>query len=175
MNILEHVRIVPDFPKEGIQFYDITTLLQNPVAYRFVLNWMEEQARALNATVITAIDARGFLFGAALADRLQVPLVLARKPGKLPASSVQYSYELEYGTDTLCMHEDALQAGDRVVIVDDLLATGGTVHAVAELVQQLQAEVVGMLFVINLHNLNFLPKRTQIKDYDIRAVVSAEG
>jgi len=127
-----YIRSVPDFPKPGINFYDITTLLQDPAGFTLALEAMEEFARSKQADKILAVESRGFLFGAALADRLEAGLALARKKGKLPYKTVSAEYALEYGIDSLEVHEDAVVKGERVLIVDDLIATGGTLQAVCK-------------------------------------------
>lgn len=148
------IRDVPDFPKPGIVFKDISPVLQDPAAFNTVLDALALQAREAGAESIVGIESRGFIFGAPLAARLGLPFVLARKPGKLPAKTYAVEYELEYGTDRLEMHVDALAAGTSVVIVDDLLATGGTAEAACRLVEMADAKVVGLLVVIELTFLN---------------------
>ncbi|MCK5861832.1 MAG: adenine phosphoribosyltransferase, partial [Candidatus Hydrogenedentes bacterium] len=137
MDIAEVIRNVPDFPKPGIQFKDITTLLLNPEALRQTVDMLAERYGADKPDAIVGVESRGFIFGSALAYVMGVPLVLARKPGKLPGETIQESFELEYGTDTIEMHVDAVSSGARVLIVDDLLATGGTVAAVVRLIERL--------------------------------------
>ena len=165
----KYIRSVPDFPRPGINFYDITILLQNPAGFALALEAMEEFARSKQADKILAVESRGFLFGAALADRLEAGLVLARKKGKLPYKTVSVEYALEYGEDSLEVHEDAVVKGERVLIVDDLIATGGTLQAVCKMVEQLSAEVVGISAVIDL---SFLPWREKLADYDVNCLVS---
>ncbi|MFO0681835.1 MAG: adenine phosphoribosyltransferase [Sandaracinus sp.] len=150
MKLETFIHDVPDFPKPGIVFKDITPLLASPEAYRAAIDGLAEHARALGAERIVGIESRGFLFGAPLATKLGLPFVPVRKPGKLPRRSLRESYALEYGTDALEMHEDALPAGARTVIVDDVLATGGTAAAVDALVRRAGAEPVGALFLIEL-------------------------
>jgi len=150
MDLALYIRNVPDFPKPGIQFKDITTLLLHPEAFREVIRRLEEHCRADPPDAVAAIDARGFVFGAALCHAMNLPLVLVRKKGKLPADTVSATYELEYGTETIEMHRDALGPGQRVLIIDDLLATGGTVAAAADLVRQLGASVQEAAFVVEL-------------------------
>ena len=152
----KYIRGVPDFPKPGINFYDITTLLQDPDGFGMALDAMELFARRKTTEKILVVESRGFLFGAALADRLKVGLALARKPGKLPSRTISAEYALEYGTDSLELHEDAVTAGERVLIVDDLIATGGTLEAVCGMVERLEGKVVGISAVIDL---SFLPWR----------------
>ena len=147
----DHVREVPDFPKKGIQFKDIMPMLQSPEAFRTAIETLG--AKVAKPDAVVGIESRGFLFGAPLALHWGVPFVPARKFGKLPGRTVRQVYSLEYGEDTLELHADALKTGERAVIVDDLLATGGTALATAQLVRQLQAEVVAALFVIELVGL----------------------
>ncbi|PWB72583.1 adenine phosphoribosyltransferase [candidate division GN15 bacterium] len=168
----KYIRSVPDFPKPGINFYDVTTLFQNPVGFNLALDGMEEYVRSRKADKIVAIEARGFILGAALADRLNIGLVPARKPGKLPWRTITEEYSLEYGTDRLQMHADAVQPGERVVIVDDLIATGGTLGAACKLVEQLGGKVVGISSVIGL---NFLPYRQRLAGYDLHHLIAYDS
>lgn len=147
------IRIIPDFPQPGIMFRDITPLLADPAAFALAQSLLLERAQVFAPDAIVAVEARGFLFGAPLALDLGVPLVPVRKPGKLPGETHSVDYGLEYGTDRLEIHSDALCAGTRVVLVDDLLATGGTVRAAADLVERLGGDVVGALFLIELTGL----------------------
>lgn len=161
----ETIRDVPDFPKEGILFKDITTLLKNPEALNFTLKALTEHCRSLNPDYIVGIESRGFILAPAIAQQLGIGFIPVRKPGKLPADTVKKEYELEYGTDTLEVHKDAVKAGDRVVIIDDLLATGGTAQASCELLEKISAKLVGIGFIIEL---DFLKGREKLKgDYDI--------
>ena len=144
------IRDVPDFPKEGILFRDITPLLADVEAFRTTIQLMVEAVDGESVDAVIGIESRGFMFGAALADKLGVGFVPVRKPGKLPAATYRAEYELEYGSDAVEIHQDALASGDRVVIVDDLIATGGTAAAAAELVARCGAEVTAFVFVINL-------------------------
>lgn len=150
MNLESYIRDIPDFPKKGILFKDISPVLASPDAFRYTIDKLADAFRDAGATKILGAEARGFIFGATMAYKMGIPFVPVRKPGKLPYKTVQVSYELEYGTDTLCMHEDAVEPGDRVLIIDDLLATGGTVRAIMELVRNQGAEVVGIGFLIEL-------------------------
>lgn len=143
MDIASFIRHVPDYPKPGILFYDITPLLASPEAFGDVIERMADAARPLRPTRIVAAEARGFLFAAPLAQRLGVGLAPVRKPGKLPCEAFEASYDLEYGSNTLCLHKDALTPEDRVLIVDDILATGGTLDAMIRLVGQSGATVAG--------------------------------
>jgi adenine phosphoribosyltransferase len=148
------IREVPNFPKKGILFYDITTLLKDRVGFATLIDSLSEQYLNADIDVVLGIEARGFIFGPALAYRLNAGFVPIRKPGKLPAETVKWSYELEYGIDTLEIHKDAIHPGQRVIIVDDLLATGGTANACLQLAKSLGADVAGMGFVVELDFLN---------------------
>lgn len=147
------IRDVPDFPKRGILFRDITPLLADVEAFRASIQLMVERLDGQPVEAVIGIESRGFMFGAALADKLGVGFVPVRKPGKLPAATYRADYELEYGTDSVEIHQDALNPGDRVVVVDDLIATGGTAKATAELVARCGAEVSAFAFVIHLTSL----------------------
>lgn len=152
--IKANVRNVPDFPKKGIQFKDITTLLMNAELCNAVLNEMVSQVKHSGVTKVVGIESRGFLFGQALAMQLGLPFVMVRKAGKLPYEKIRNTYALEYGEATIEMHKDAITPNDRVIVHDDLLATGGTAKAAAELVRSNGATVVGYLFLIHLSYLN---------------------
>ena len=158
------IRDVPDFPKEGIIFKDITTLLSNPDAFKQVIDTFVARYKDQNIDKIVAADARGFIFGGALAYELGAALVPVRKKGKLPYKSISASYELEYGTDTLYMHEDAISAGDKILVLDDLLATGGTARAICDLTKRLKGDIVEVAFMVEL---SFLNGRDKLKDYKI--------
>jgi len=144
------IRHVPDFPKAGILFYDITTLLQEPVGFRAAIDSMALPFLNQGIEVVVGIESRGFIFGAAVADRIDAGFIPVRKPGKLPSRTIRQTYALEYGTDSLEMHADAIRNGQRVLIVDDLLATGGTARATLDLVQELGGHVHGLAFLIEL-------------------------
>ena len=148
------IRHVPDFPKAGILFYDITTLLQDPAGLRAAIDSLTLPFTDQHIDLVVGIESRGFIFGAAVADRIGAGFVPIRKPGKLPAACVRESYALEYGTDTLEIHEDAVKPGQRVLIVDDLLATGGTARATAQLVKKIGGTVHALAFLIELVGLN---------------------
>src|SRR6185437_2616644 len=148
------IREVPDFPKKGILFYDITTLLKDNVGFATLIDALSEHYLSSKIDLVLAIEARGFIFGPALAYRLNAGFVPIRKPGKLPAETVRLTYDLEYGQDTLEIHKDAIKPGQRVIIVDDLLATGGTANACAKLAKSLGADIAGMGFVVELDFLN---------------------
>src|SRR4030081_1259025 len=148
------IREVPDFPKKGILFYDITTLLKDRLGFATLIDALSEHYIARDVDLVLGIEARGFIFGPALAYRLNAGFVPIRKPRKLPAETVKWTYDLEYGTDTLEIHKDAIKPGQRVIIVDDLLATGGTAHACLQLAKSLGAEIAGLGFVVELDFLN---------------------
>src|SRR6266513_1864846 len=158
------IREVPDFPKKGILFYDITTLLKDKLGFATLIDALSEHYVGKDIDLVLGMEARGFIFGPALAYRLNAGFVPVRKPGKLPAATVRFEYALEYGQNTLEVHKDAIQKGQRVIIVDDLLATGGTAEATAKLASSLGAEIAGLGFVVELDFLNPHKKLTQ---YDI--------
>jgi adenine phosphoribosyltransferase len=149
-DLKSRIRSVPDFPKAGILFYDITTLLQEPIGFRLAIDAVALPFKGKGIDVVVGIESRGFIFGAAVADRIDAGFIPVRKPGKLPSKTIRESYSLEYGTDSLEMHADAVRHGQRVLIVDDLLATGGTARATLNLVKQLGGEVHGLAFMIEL-------------------------
>jgi adenine phosphoribosyltransferase len=163
-NLKQLIREVPGFPKPGILFYDITTLLKNPAGFRGIIDGLKDHYSGAKVDVVIGIEARGFIFAPALAYALASGFVPVRKPKKLPSESVSVTYDLEYGTDTLEMHKDALDEGKRVLIVDDLLATGGTAAATARMVTALGGEVVGIGFVVEL---TFLHGRQKLAAYDV--------
>jgi adenine phosphoribosyltransferase len=169
LDLRERVRDVPDFPKPGIVFKDLMPLVADPTYFRETIDRLEELARPLRADIILGAEARGFIFGGALADRLGCGFVPARKPGKLPWETVEATYELEYGTDSLQVHADAIGAGTRVIVHDDVLATGGTARAKTELVETLGGEVVGLLFVVELA---FLNGRERLDGYHVDSLIS---
>lgn len=154
MDLKEYIRHVPDFPKPGILFYDITTLLQDPVGLRAAIESLAQPFAGKGIDLVVGIESRGFIFGAPVADRIGAGFVPVRKPGKLPSVCVRGSYSLEYGTDTLEMHADAVRKGQRVLIVDDLLATGGTARATTDLVKGVGGDVVALAFLIELAGLD---------------------
>ncbi len=168
MDLKGKIRDVQDFPRKGVLFRDITPLLLDPAAFRYVIDLLTETYRKKGIDVIVAAEARGFILGAPLAYNLGVGFVPVRKRAKLPSAVISAEYELEYGVDTLHMHEDAIQPGQKVLIIDDLLATGGTVAAKAELVKQLGGEVVGMAFLIELTALN---GRDKLQGYEVMSIL----
>lgn len=169
MDLRSVIRDVPDFPKPGIIFKDITPLLKDPGAFRETLDLLEESARGLAVTGVVGIEARGFMFGAALAARLGVGFIPIRKPSKLPCDTICETYSLEYGSDSIEMHRDALGSGDRVLLIDDLLATGGTMSAAIRLVEKSGAVVARVLFVVELL---FLQGRERLGGYDVRSLIT---
>lgn len=154
MDLRTYIRDVADFPKDGIMFFDITPLLGDAKAFAYAIDQMAEQFKDMGAGKIIAAEARGFIFGAPLAYKMGLGFIPVRKPGKLPYKSVSVTYDLEYGTDTLCMHEDAIQPGEKILIIDDLIATGGTVDGMIQLVQNSQGVIAGIGFLIELGFLN---------------------
>jgi adenine phosphoribosyltransferase len=163
------IREVPDFPKPGILFYDITTLLKDRAGFRGVIDGLKDHYRDTQVDVVLGIEARGFIFAPALAYAMGAGFVPVRKPKKLPAEVVRVTYDLEYGTDTLEMHQDAVRPGDRVLIVDDLLATGGTAAAAARMVRDVGGVVVGLGFVVEL---TFLGGRARLSGQDVFSLLA---
>ncbi len=151
--VREHIRQVPDFPKKGILFLDITTATKDAKAFEKSMDFLYEQFKNENADYVAGIESRGFIFGAALASKLGIGFIPIRKPNKLPAETISESYDLEYGSDTIEIHKDALKSGDRVIIIDDLLATGGTAAAACNLIRKTGAEVITTSFIIELDPL----------------------
>jgi adenine phosphoribosyltransferase len=158
------IREVPDFPKKGILFYDITTLLKDKTGFAALIDALAEHYLNKEVDLILGMEARGFIFGPALAYRLNAGFVPVRKPGKLPAATARVEYDLEYGSNVLEVHKDAIRKGDRVLIVDDLLATGGTAQATTKLASSLGADIAGLGFVVEL---DFLKGREKLRDYDV--------
>jgi adenine phosphoribosyltransferase len=158
------VRTVPDFPKPGILFYDITTLLKDKTGFAKLIDALASHYIERKVDLVLGIEARGFIFGPALAYRLNAGFVPVRKPGKLPAAVERVTYDLEYGSDALEIHKDSIQPGQRVVLVDDLLATGGTMEATVKLAKKLGGEIVGLAFAVEL---DFLKGRERFKDFDV--------
>lgn len=168
MDFKEHIRVISGFPKEGISYKDITTLLKKGEVYRAAIDALVEKIKPLQPDVIVGPEARGFLLGAPIAYALGIGFVPVRKAGKLPAKTISETYALEYGFDTLEVHADAISPGERVVIVDDLLATGGTMFATANLVKKIGAEMLGIAFLIELASLN---GRKKLADYSVISLV----
>ena len=168
----EYIRSIPDFPEKGIIFRDVTSVLQDADALKLSIDELAKRLEGVDFDVIAGAESRGFIFGAPLAYVMHKPFVPIRKKGKLPCETVEKTYDLEYGTATIEMHKDAVKKGEKVVLLDDLIATGGTMKAAAELVEELGGEVVKMLFLIELSDLN---GREVLKDYDVDSVVQFEG
>jgi adenine phosphoribosyltransferase len=162
------IRDIKDFPTEGILFKDITTLLKDGPAWRFAVDSLASRYQAERVDVVVGVESRGFIFGGAVAHQLRAGFVPVRKVGKLPAPTIEVEYELEYGRDALAMHEDAIASGQRVLAVDDLLATGGTMAATLRLVEQLGGRVVGVAFMIELA---FLHGRERLKNYPLHSLI----
>jgi len=168
----QFIREVPDFPQPGINFYDITTLLKHPEGLRLTVDALAQTFEGEKVDAVIGVEARGFIFAPALAYHLGAGFVPVRKPRKLPAETARISYDLEYGQDTLEIHRDAVSPGHRVIIADDLLATGGTARAVVDLVESLGGQVAGLVFVIEL---SFLPGRAKLAGYDVRSLLKYES
>jgi adenine phosphoribosyltransferase len=168
INFDEHIRNIPDFPIKGIQFKDITTLIKEGEVFSSAVDYMYDHFRQKIITKIVGIESRGFIFGAAMAYKLNVGFVPIRKPGKLPGDILAEEYQLEYGKDSVEVHIDGINKEDKVLIVDDLLATGGTAGATAKLIERIGAEIVGFSFLIELTELN---GRSRISDYEIHSLI----
>lgn len=168
----DYVRSIPDFPEPGIIFRDLTSVLQDADGLHLAIDELQKVIEDLDFDVIAGTESRGFILGMPLAYNLHKPFVLIRKKGKLPCQTVSKEYELEYGTATIEMHKDAIKPGQKVVLVDDLIATGGTIQAAAELVEMLGGEVVKILFLMELAGLN---GREKLKRYDVSSIVRYEG
>jgi adenine phosphoribosyltransferase len=170
-SLKQKIRAIADFPKPGILFYDVTTLLRDPEGFRQAIDAMSAPYAKGSIDLVVGIESRGFILGAAMADRLGAGFVPVRKLGKLPGRTVRESYSLEYGTDSLEVHDDAIEQGQRVLIVDDLLATGGTAAAVTKLVKKLGGQIVGLAFLVEL---DFLPGRRKLEGEDLHVVLHYE-
>lgn len=168
MDFKSKIRSILDFPKEGINFRDITTVLKDKEAFNACIKQMAEHLRDKNIDIVVGPEARGFLIGAPLAYEIGAGFVPVRKPGKLPSETISFEYELEYGTDKLEMHKDAIEKGQRVAVIDDLLATGGTALSTCKMVEQLGGEVVSVGFFIELEDIN---GRQTLADYDVFSIV----
>lgn len=168
----DYVRTIPDFPEKGIMFRDITSVLQDAEGFRLAIDAMLELIEDLDFDIVAGAESRGFIFGAPIAYTLNKPLVLVRKKGKLPAETVSADYDLEYGTATVEMHKDSVQKGQKVLLVDDLIATGGTVEAAARLIETLGGEVAGILALMELAGLN---GRERLKKYRLNSAVIFPG
>jgi adenine phosphoribosyltransferase len=168
MDLKQHIRHVPDFPKAGILFYDITTLLQDPEGFAVTIDMLSDPFIGNGIDAVVGIESRGFILGAAVAHRIKAGFIPIRKPGKLPSKTLKESYALEYGTDALEVHEDAVERGQRVLIVDDVLATGGTAAAAAQLVRKLGGNLHGLAFLIELE---FLSGRSKLPGENLFSVL----
>jgi len=171
MNLKKKLRTVPNWPKQGVLFWDITTLLKDKKAMNYVIKQFVNEYKDKGINKIIGIESRGFIFGSILAYKLKVPFIPVRKPGKLPAATTKVEYELEYGKDALEIHNDAISEGDKVLIVDDLIASGGTAKAAAELIEKLNGKVEGFAFVINLPELK---GKEKLKDYNVFSLVDCK-
>ena len=172
MDLKKLIRDVPNFPVEGIVFKDITTLLKDPNGYSETLDKLYNVAKSKGITKVVGVESRGFIFGGALAEKLNVGFVPIRKPGKLPAETVSESYQLEYGSDTIEIHKDALTEADKVLLHDDLLATGGTMEAACKLVEKLGAEIIQISFLIDLA---FLKGKEKLKGYKVDSLIEYDS
>ncbi len=168
MDLKKIIRNVPNFPQDGVQFKDITTLIKNRDAFKESIDWMCSKYKDEKVDKVLAVESRGFIFGAPVALQLNAGLILIRKEGKLPADSLRVKYELEYGEDILEMHRDALDPKDNVIIVDDLLATGGTTEATIKLVEQVPANILGLCFLIELEGIN---GRSRLEPYRVDSLI----
>lgn len=170
--IEDYIRNIPDFPQEGIIFRDVTSILEDADGFELAIDSMQKLLEGMDIDVIVGAESRGFIFGAPIAYNLHKPLVLVRKKGKLPCETVEQSYDLEYGNAVIEMHKDSIKPGQKVVIIDDLIATGGTVEAAAKLIESLGGEVVKMVFLMELAGLK---GRERLKKYDVQSVICYEG
>ena len=170
--VADYIRTIPDFPEPGIMFRDVTSVLQDAEGFKLAIDELTALLDGVEFDVLAGAESRGFIFGAPIAYKLGKPFVLIRKAGKLPCETVSKTYSLEYGTATIEMHKDSVQPGQKVVLIDDLIATGGTIKAAAELVEELGGEVVKMIFLLELAGLN---GRKVLEKYDVASVLSYEG
>ena len=168
----DYIRTIPDFPEPGIMFRDVTSILQDAEGFKLAIDEMIKLLDGVDCDVIAGAESRGFIFGAPLAYALGKPFVLVRKKGKLPCETIEKTYDLEYGTATIEMHKDAIKPGQKVVVVDDLIATGGTIEAACQLIEELGGEVSKIVFLMELEGLN---GREKLAKYDVASVVTYEG
>lgn len=171
-DLLLKIRTVPDFPKKGIMFRDITTLISDNGAFRQSINLLADRYRNADVQKVISVESRGFIFGAPLAYVLDAGFVPIRKPGKLPAAVTRQEYSLEYGTDVIEMHTDAIKPGEKVILLDDLLATGGTIRAACDLVKSAGGHIIGLAFLIEL---SFLHGRDKLKEYDVFSILQYDS
>ena len=170
--VADYIRTIPDFPEPGIMFRDVTTVMQDADGLQLAVDEMQKLLEGVECDVIAGAESRGFIFGVPLAYNMHKPFVPIRKAGKLPCATISKTYALEYGTATIEMHKDSIKPGQKVVLVDDLIATGGTIRAAADLVEELGGEVVKILFLLELKGLN---GRETLKKYDVASVVAYDG
>ncbi len=170
--IEEYVRSIPDFPEPGIIFRDVTSILQDADGLKLAIDLMQEKLAGLDFDVVAGTESRGFIFGVPIAYNLNKPFVPVRKKGKLPCETISREYDLEYGTATIEMHKDSIKPGQKVVLIDDLIATGGTIEAAAKMIEELGGEVVKMVFLMELAGLN---GREKLAGYDVESVICYEG
>ncbi|MDD6035387.1 MAG: adenine phosphoribosyltransferase [Lachnospiraceae bacterium] len=171
-SVEDYIRTIPDFPEPGIMFRDVTSVLQNPEGFQLAINELQKRIEHTEFDVIVGAESRGFIFGAPLAYNMHKAFVPVRKKGKLPCETIEATYELEYGTATIEMHKDAIRPGQKVVLVDDLIATGGTIEAAVKLIEQLGGKVVKILFLLELAGLQ---GRKRLAGYDVESVVTYPG
>jgi len=171
-NVEDYVRTIPDFPEPGIMFRDVTSVLQDADGLQLAIDGIQSKLEGLDFDVIAGTESRGFIFGMPVAYNLHKPFVLVRKKGKLPCETISETYDLEYGTATIEMHKDSIQPGQRVVLIDDLIATGGTIKAAAHMIERLGGKVVKMVFLMELAGLK---GREKLADYDVDSVIVYEG
>ena len=170
--IEEYVRSIPDFPEPGIIFRDVTSVIQDADGLQLAIDSMQDCLKGVDFDVITGLESRGFIFGMPIAYNLHKPFVLVRKAGKLPCETISRTYDLEYGSATIEMHKDSIKPGQKVVLIDDLIATGGTIEAAAKMVERLGGKVVKIVFLMELAGLK---GRERLKDYDVESVICYEG
>ena len=171
MDLKKYIRDVPDFPKKGIIFKDITTLVKEPEVFKYTIDQLVGKYQDASIDKIVSVEARGYIFGGVLAYKLNCGFIPVRKPGKLPGDTLSMDYTLEYGTNTVEIHKDGIKSGDNVLVFDDLLATGGTVHATCKLIEKLGGNVIGCAFLINL---KFLDGTERLKDYPVFSLIEYE-
>ena len=174
MDLKKYIRSIPDYPKKGILFRDITTLIKNPEAFNFAINKIVEISKKIEFDKISAIESRGFVFASAVSYKLKKPLIMMRKKNKLPAERHSVDFELEYGKATIEVHKDSINKGDKILIIDDLIATGGTAEAGAKLVKISKGEVAGFIFIINLFDLGGIQKLKD-KSYFTESLIEFPG
>lgn len=172
LDIKDYIRNIKDFPKPGIVFRDITTILKNPISLNYTLDKLIEMTNGIRIDKVAAIEARGFIFGSLLAQKLNAGFIPIRKPGKLPAETISQTYSLEYGEDSIEIHKDAIAKGENVLLHDDLLATGGTAKAACQLIEKLGGNVIQVSFIIEL---SYLKGREKLSDYDVKTLVNYDS